>query len=219
MTEIDFIPQWYQAGRNRRLWRQRQVFIICLVAVAGVMWCLAAGRGLSQAQADLTAAYSDFESGIGKIQQREELAKQCSQLQKQAKILDLVVPRTSYSAILAELSCCIGPETVIQKLDIHSEPITSQTETTAPKVKKLNSAVGADKTAGKPAVTQTCIVLTGYTLDAKQVAEMISAIEQSAYFSRVIPTYSKNQKVQERDVTEFEIRCVVADYEIANGKG
>jgi hypothetical protein len=219
MTEIDFIPQWYQAGRNRRLWRQRQVVIICLVAVAAVMWCLAAGRGLSQAQADLTAAYSDFELGIGKIQQREELANQYSQLQQQVKILDLVVPRTSYSAVLAELSCCIGPETVIQKLDIHSEPIISQTETASTKVKKLNSAAGADKTSARPAVTQTCIVLTGYTVDAKQVAVLISAMEQSAYFSRVIPTYSKNQTVKERDVTEFEIRCILADYEIANGKG
>jgi hypothetical protein len=217
MTEIDFIPQWYQAGRNRRLWYQRQFFVICLAAGAVVLWCLAAGRGLTQAQADLSAAYSDFESGIGKIQQREELVNQYTQLQKQAAILDSVVPRTSYAAILAELSCCIGPEMVIKKLDIHSEAITPDAEKTAGKGKKLNSAAG--KTAAKADVKQTCIIMTGYAGDPKQVAVLISSLEQSAYFSRVIPTYSKNETVEGRDVTEFEIRCVLADYELVNGKG
>jgi hypothetical protein len=61
--------------------------------------------------------------------------------------------------------------------------------------------------------------MTGYAVDAKQVAELISSLEQSTYFFRVIPTYSKNQKVEGRDVTEFEIRCVLADFEMANGKG
>jgi hypothetical protein len=217
MTEIDFIPQWYQAGRSRRLWYQRQVFVICLVAVGAVLWCLAAGRGLSQAQADLTAAYSDFESGIGKIQQREVLASQYSQLKQQAGILDLVIPRTSYSVILAELSCCIGPEVVISKLDIRSEAIVSESAPSASKMKKLNSAAG--KTAARPAMTQTCIVVTGYAADAKQVAMLISSLEQSTYFFRVIPTYSKNRTLEEREVTEFEIRCVLADFEIDNGKG
>jgi hypothetical protein len=217
MIEIDFIPQWYQAGRNRRLWYQRQIFIICLAAFGVVLWCFAAGRGLSQAQADLTAAYLNFESGIGKIQQREELVNQYSQLQQQAKILDSVVPRTSYAAILAELSYCIGPEVVVRKLDIRSEAITSQAETSTAKVKKLNS--GAGKTAVRPGMTQTCIVLTGYAVDAKQVAVLISSLEQSTYFFRVIPTYSKNQTVEGRDVTEFEIGCVLADFEIVNEKG
>jgi hypothetical protein len=216
MTEIDFIPQWYQAGRNRRLWYQRQIFVICLAAVGVVLWCFAAGRGLSQAQADLHAAYSDFESGIGKIQQREMLAGQYSQLKQQAKILDLVVPRTSYAAILAELSCCIGPEVVISKLNIYSEAITSQAEPSDAKVKKINSAAG--KTAARPDVTQTSIVMTGYAVDAKQVAVLISSLEQSTYFFRVIPTYSKNQTAAGREVTEFEIRCVLADYVIVNGK-
>jgi hypothetical protein len=219
MTEIDFIPQWYQAGRNRRLWYQRQVFIICLVAVAVVLWCLAAGRGLSQARAELNAANSDFESGIGKIQQREELGLRCSQLQKQANILDSIVPRTSTAAILAELSCCLGPEMVIKKLDIHSEPMTPDQEKAAGKMKKLNSAAGAGKSESHPAVTQTSIVLNGYAADAKQVAELISSLEQSAYFFRVVPTYSKNGTVEGREVTEFEVRCVLADFELLNGKG
>jgi Tfp pilus assembly protein PilN len=216
MTEIDFIPQWYQAGRNRRLWYQRQVFIICLAGFAVVLWCMAAGRGLSQAQAQLSAANTAFESGIGKIQQREQLSNQYSQLQQQAKILELVVARTSYTAILAELSCCIGPQIVIKKLDIYPEPVAVNPQKADGKVKKMRLTAGTDNTEAQRTATQTCIVLNGYAADARQVAELISSLEQSDYFVSAVPAYSKNAAVNERSVTEFEIRCIVADYELLN---
>lgn len=218
MTEIDFIPGWYQARRSRKLWYHRQVFIICLGAFVTALWCLAAGRGLSQARAQLQAANTAFESGIGKIQQREKLMSRYTQLQKQTRILDSIVPRTPYSAVLAELSCCIAPEVVIRTLNLYSEPIVYDLETAAGKGGKLNLANGADKKNATRPVTQTCILLNGYAADAKQVAVLIAALEQSEYFFRVIPTYSKNQKVNGQNVSEFEIRCVLADYELSGEK-
>ena len=223
MTEIDFIPQWYRAGRKRRLWYQRQVLMLGAVAILVALWCFVAGRGLSRARAELTAAHFDFESGIGKIQRCERLQIRYSELQTRAKILDLIVPRTSCAAVLAELSHCIGPDIVMKKLDIRSEPIDPSRGVVffgaAGKAAKRNLAAGANKATAELPVTQTRIDLIGYAADAKQVAALISALEQSDYFSRVVPVYSKNETVGGRDVTEFEIRCVLADFELLSGKG
>jgi hypothetical protein len=222
MIEIDFIPQWYRISRNRRLWYQRQFLILGSIAILVALWSFVAGRGLSQARADLRAAHSNFESEIGKIQRYEQLQIQYSALQTKAAVLDSIVPRTSYASVLAELSHCVGPDVVMKKLNIFSEPIdTGQRGDSigaVGKMAKQNSAAGTDKTAGQFPAAQTRIVLVGYAADAKHVAALISALEQSNYFFRVAPIYSKNEIVGLRNITEFEIQCVLADFKLLGEK-
>jgi Tfp pilus assembly protein PilN len=222
MIEIDFIPQWYRISRNRRLWYQRQFLILGGIAILVALWCFIAGRSLSQARADLRVAHSEFESEIGKIQRYERLQIQYSALQMKAKALDSIVPRTSYASVLAELSHCVGPSVVMKKLSICSEPVDAGQQgdsvSVVGRTTKQNSAAGADKTTDQLPATQTRIVLVGYAADAQQVAVLISAMEQSNYFFRVVPVYSKNEIVGRRNITEFEIQCVLADFKLLSEK-
>ncbi|MBM4103417.1 MAG: hypothetical protein FJ263_05105 [Planctomycetes bacterium] len=222
MTEIDFVPQWYQVSRNRKLWYQRQFLILGGIAILVAGWCFIAGRGLSRARADLRVAHSNFESEIGKIQRYERLQIQYSALQKKAAVLDLIVPRSSNASVLAELSHCVGPDVVMKKLSIRSEPVDTGQQgnmvTVAGGTAKQNSAAGAGKTTDQLPATQTRVVMVGYAADAQQVAVLISALEQSNYFFRVVPVYSKNEIVGRRNITEFEIQCVLADFKLLSGK-
>jgi Tfp pilus assembly protein PilN len=222
MTEIDFIPQWYRISRNRKRWYQKQLLILGGIAILVALWCFIAGRGLSQARADLRAAHSDLELGIGKIQRYEQLQIQYSALQTKAKVLNSIVPRTSYASVLAELSHCVGPDVVMKKLRFFSEPIDvgqqGDSVSVAGRMVKQNSPAGAGKMADQLPATQTRIVLVGYAADAQQVAALISVLEQSNYFFRVVPVYSKNEIVGQRNITEFEIQCVLADFKLLSGK-
>jgi hypothetical protein len=222
MTEIDFIPQWYRAGRKRRLWHHRQYLILGLVVALVAIWCFIAGRGLSHAMAELAAMRSDMESGIRKMQHYEQLQSRYSELQAKENLLDAILPRTPYTAVLAELSHCIGPDVVVKKLELRAEPIESADKAGyangSAKTRPDGLTAAGDKSSADFVPAQTRVVISGYAADAKQVAELISAMEQSSYFFRVAPVYSKNSTADKRNITEFEIRCVLADFELSDEK-
>ena len=56
------------------------------------------------------------------------------------------------------------------------------------------------------------VVLRGIALDGGEVAALISRLEESEYFVRVVPIFSRSQSRFDTTITEFEIRCVVADF-------
>jgi hypothetical protein len=215
MNELDFIPQWYRAGRSRKLWHQRQYAAIGLVVLLVACGLLAAGRSLSSAQAKLATMRLEFESGIANIQQYRELETELTRLQTNARILETVSPRTPYTAALAELSHCVGANVVLSKLTFQASLISADGQKSVARQKPGRVQLGAASgTQNTPCPTQTDLILRGVAANGSVVAELIAAIEQSTYFRQIVPGYSKNIKLQERDVTEFEIRCVLADFEI-----
>jgi Tfp pilus assembly protein PilN len=215
MTELDFIPQWYRAGRNRKLWHQRQCVMIGLVIVAIACGFMAAGRSLTLARAELSVMRSEFDSGISKIQRFQELQAELSELQKDVKILEAVRPRTPYTAALAELTHCISPNVILNKLTIRTVPpdLSSRDKVAGQKQNRVQLS-GSTANSATPGLLQTEVILQGIALNGSTVAELIAALEQSEYFCRVIPGYSKNAKVRDFEVSEFEVRCVLADFEV-----
>ena len=65
-----------------------------------------------------------------------------------------------------------------------------------------------------PASPSHCkVVLTGIAARPADAALLIARLEKTEYFDHVLLVYSKPKKVKDKDVTEFEIRCFVADYQ------
>ncbi|MEN6309052.1 MAG: hypothetical protein ABFD91_14995 [Anaerohalosphaeraceae bacterium] len=217
MTEIDFIPQWYRAGRKQKLWHKRQYLILAIAVSFIALGCFAAGHSLSAARAELGTMRSNLESGIQAIQQYGQLQARWDELNSKATLFHTVRPRTPYASILAEISACIGPNVVLSKLTLQNTPINTISKTAAAAASsmiRLGDENAAGKTSDESVPTQTEVVLQGIAGDGAVVAGLIAALEQSDYFQRVIPGYSKTIKIRDYDVTEFEIRCVVADFEL-----
>ena len=61
---------------------------------------------------------------------------------------------------------------------------------------------------------RTKVSLTGIAARPADAALLIARLEQTDYFEQVTLVFSKPQKFKDNDVTEFEIRCFVADYRI-----
>ncbi len=216
MTEIDFIPQWYRAGRKRKLWYHRQYLIFSAMVVVIALGCFVAGHSLATARAELTTMRDNLSTGIQTIQRFRQLQLRWDSLNQKASMLHSVSPRTPFASVLAELSACVGPNVVLSKLSVQNVPIESKEKNTAAAGPMVR--LGADENAkANPAQaipTQTEVVLQGIAADGSVVAGLIASLEESDYFRRVIPGYSKNTKIRECTATEFEIRCVLADYEI-----
>ncbi len=216
MTEIDFIPQWYRAGRKRKLWYHRQYLIFSAIVVVIALGCFAAGHSLATARAELTTMREHLSSGIQTIQRFRQLQLRWDSLNQKVIMLKEVTPRTPFASVLAELSACIGPNVVLSRLSVQNVPIESKDKYAASAGPMIRLGAGGN-VKGNSAQTvpmQTEVVLQGIAADGSVVAGLIAALEESDYFRQVVPGYSRNIKIRDSSATEFEIRCVLADYEI-----
>jgi hypothetical protein len=215
MKEIDFIPEWYKANQNRKKSYHRQYVMLACLFVLLMVWSFVVGEYIDQLRAEVEDIQLVFEKGKEKVNQALSLEAEIALLQQQSQLLETTAPRTDISPILAELSWLIRDNIVLSRLSLKNEPFeyTNSKASTAPGVVHVGSAP-QDKNAVSAQATRIKITLTGIAARAADAAELISHLEDSDYFEQVSPVYTKAAKVKGRDITEFEIRMFVADYNV-----
>ena len=216
MKEIDFIPSWYHENRRRRSWYVRRYVTILILTAIWMLGNLIAGGIISNAYGNLDSLRTSYEKGLQKIDQARKLEVRLAELIRQEQVLQHLCPRTEVSPVLAELSSRIGDRIVLTNLSLIQtslENLDSPRQTMSGAVQVKNSAAVADESIFKSDTVQK-VVLAGIAVDGSEVAALISRLEESEYFARVVPVFSRNQSRFDTTVTEFEIRCVVADFEI-----
>jgi hypothetical protein len=217
MKEIDFIPEWYKANRNRKKSYHRQYVLLGTLMAMMMIWSFVIGQYVEQVRADVEDIQSVFERGKMTIEQGMVLEAEIAMLQQQARILDATAPRTDMSSVIAELTWLIRGSVVLSKLSMINEVIEPKqadrlTSTGVVRIGASSGGNGAAEMSLSP--TRTRVTLTGVALTGADAAALISALEESAYFEQVTPVFTKAVKVKDCDVTEFEIRMYVADYTI-----
>lgn len=217
MKEIDFIPEWYKANRNRKRRYHRQYILLGSLLAIMMTWSFVVGQYVEQVRADVEGVQSIFERGKEKMQQGMLLESEIALLQHQARILEATAPRTDVSAMIAELTWLVRDSIVLSKLTLKNEAIdagANQGSTPAGLVQIGGASRGRGSSDLSLTPTRTRVTLTGVALKGADAAALIARLEESAYFDHVAPVYSKAVKIKDHDVTEFEIRCYVADYKI-----
>lgn len=217
MKEIDFIPEWYKANRNRRKRYHRQYLMLtCLLAVM-MVWSFIVGRSVERLRADVEDIQSVYEKGEMKVRQGIALETEIAGLQQRVRLLETAAPRTDISPILAELSWVIRENIVLSKLSLQNEPVqeVADRDTRPAAVVQLNAPAsnGQSRTESLQPV-RTRVVLTGMAAEGADAAVLISRLEESAFFEQVTPVYTRAVKMKDCVVTEFEIACYIADYDI-----
>lgn len=216
MTEIDFIPSRYHRDRQRRIWfRQRYATIVLALAVWSVGTMLA-GRFIARAHGQLAALQDSYEKGLRKVDLANQMEVRLMELTQKTQMLERLCPRTNVSAVLAELTARVGERVLLSNLQIAQMPVEPETSDAGG---ASGSAVRLGGTAGgKPASALpqeamcSSVVLTGIAANAGDVANLIARLEESDYFSRVSPRFSRNKEMEEENVTEFEVECIVSDF-------
>lgn len=216
MKEIDFIPEWYKANQNRRRRYHRQYVLMVSLLVMMMVWSFVVGEYVEQVSADVEAIQSIYDKGSLKVHEGTILEGEIAQLKYQTALVEAVAPRTDVSPILAELSWLIRGHVVLSGLSLKHEIIRESGEQSASQAGIVRVGRSSQKAETIPGMTPTrmCITLTGITEKGADAALLISQLEESEYFDHVWPVYTKAAKVKGRDVTEFEIRCYLADYQI-----
>ncbi len=212
MKEIDFIPEWYRTGRKRMVSYHRQYVLITFLFVALLAWSYLAGSFVSRAEArvDKTLDLLKIEEPLS--QTYNKMKAGVADLQSNAHVLERVRPRVDLSHVIAELSHLISDRIMLSRIDVRSEALQS-----VPTVKKKHVVTivgqrGQASSALPHENTRSKVAITGIAAEASDVASLISKLEESPWFCRIIPGYSRSNKIKDVVITEFEIGCYIANY-------
>ena len=104
MKEIDFIPQWYKAGRKRKVEYRRQYVVIVGLFVGLILWSFAAGYGVALSQAHVERIKERLAEKIPITAEYTQLENQRKSLEDKKQILEQLDQNANFSSILAEIS-------------------------------------------------------------------------------------------------------------------
>lgn len=206
MKEIDFLPEWYKQGRVEQ--RKHREFYVAmgLIVIIMAVWSIFANGRVVAARARNTSLAN---ARLMQARFEEEYfttEKECEELKAKAAILKSVESRISVSDVIAEITYLLGDKVVMKKLEIRTEPLE--------KINKTEGVRIASETASSPLAKDEKfkVIIGGFAPDAGKVAEIINRLEQSDYFFKVVPFFSRNVKIGEYQVSEFEISFYIANY-------
>ncbi|MHC4551612.1 MAG: PilN domain-containing protein [Planctomycetota bacterium] len=211
MKEIDFIPEWYKASQTRRKRYHRQYMILATMLVLMMGWSFVVGRHVENVKADVGEIQSVVETRRAMVNEGTELEAEILQLKQQADILKMAESRTDVSMVIAELSALVGDNIILSRLSLKDEVI-KEPKKSAVSTTTVQIGAAVQKKDGLLKQMRKCVTLTGIAAAPADAARLISQLEQSPYFRQETLVYSKPKTVKKHNVTEFEIRCYVADY-------
>ena len=216
MREIDFIPEWYKADQVRKRRYARQYTIIAVVFAIMMVWSFVVGGYVKSVNAEVQDIRTAFDKGSDKVQQTQQLQGEIAAMKQKTTILDKITSRTPITAVLGELSYWVQENIILNKLSLTYEPIGE-----LKKEPSVSAAVVQFKDAKRqqdnviPEIpSRLKVTLGGIAARPADAAALIACLEEADYFQEVALVFSRPKRVMDKDVTEFEIRCYVADYRI-----
>jgi hypothetical protein len=221
MKEIDLLPQWYKAGQRRKVGLQSQCIGLGILLVVLLICNFLAGDSVSKAEARVMTAQPRQDRAETALQQATKLDSQLARLKAKAGVLSGIDSHIDIAKVLSELSFLIASEVVISDISCKAEPISAQTNA----LRMTGIRMASSRSSGKAMVSgpvQFKVVIKGIAAETSDVGEMVLKLEQSEYFSCVNLSLSRNKKVkvltedgtEDRNVSEFEISCRLANYQI-----
>ncbi len=214
MREIDFIPDWYRAGRQRRLNYRRQYMMLGGLCAVMLVGCLTLGVSISKGQSFLERT-RDAKSTYETIRQRfEKTQQQVQDLVRKKDMLDVLDPQVRLAAVMAEITHLTPSDVILETLTIKAETIAPAS---APAGMVLLGATSPSRDTLAESRERFRVQLTGLARDAGQVSRLVANLTDSAYFRQISPGLIRNKIVEGRDCIEFEVACYLANYVMSEG--
>jgi len=223
MKEINFLPEWYKNGRRRRITYRTQYAVLGCVFVMMIVWSVFASYSVAKVKAKLSQGYEQQMQAETVLREYEQVKAKVAQLQARAETVKRIRSRIVIPHVLAELSYLMDEGILLRSVVFKAERFTGQADkNNGGSVTKAKLVRAGDKAVLFPAAVRFRVVINGVATDAADVAELICRLEDSPYFREIYPSYSRNKQIKvsqvgtesEYEVSEFEIACYLANYEL-----
>lgn len=218
MKEIDFIPEWYKASRKRKQRYIRQYTLIGTMFAVMMLWSFVVGGQIQSAGAQVQEIETAMQNRTQWIEEAAVLEQEIRSMQSKSKLLEAISPRTPLSAVVGELSYLVPKDIILSKISMVNELIQKEEKTDTVNSRAIVKVGGSTDETSKPSFaghpSRMKILISGIAAKPSDAAGMISHFENSDYFDEVVLMFSRPKRIREQNVTEFEIRCYVADYRV-----
>jgi Tfp pilus assembly protein PilN len=222
MKEIDLLPEWYKSSKRQQIGYRTQYVALAGVFVVIMVWNFIMTHSISKATAEIAQAESKQAQTQSVSREFNKIKSEVAQLQKKTNILEKVDSKIDVASVLAEISFLIDEKIVLSAVEFKAERFAEQQASKAGSgsmVVPVSTKFGSKGTLSFGDIGFK-IVISGVAADAGDVAELICRLEDSPYFFRVIPSFSRNREIkiatgpagQIHNVSEFEISCELANY-------
>jgi hypothetical protein len=213
---------------------RKQYAALALVFLGMMTFNLTATHRASRVAADLASLEDERMHAEAVIHEFQTVTMQLNALKSKAELMEHTDSKIDVAAVLAEMSYLVDERVVLNRIDVVAKPYAqwrrmhgAQPEMLRPAQPPQRKDVGV----AEDAVFE--ILLTGVASHASRVADLVCRLEESPYFRRVYPSFSRNAKVpfggetaskvraggrgataaNTFEVTEFEISCYLANFE------
>jgi hypothetical protein len=205
VKDIDFLPIWYKNSRRQSLSYKWQYSIIAVVFVSMVCWSFWTGSMISASSANNDVLQEQMSQDFN------QLKSELKDLTEKSELIDKCKSKISLSAVLAEMSCVIDKNILLNKIQIiaqeYKDNFSSKNARTI-----ISRAAKEQNLLDKDLILK--VIINGLARDSENVADLICGLEDSEYFSKVFPSYTKSVTIKEKTLTDFEIECYICNYKI-----
>ena len=226
MKDIDLLPECYKNSRRKEVGLRGQYIIIGAMLVFMAFWSFMTGGSVSRAQAKLSKQLPDKVKAESIIHKTRQVRQQIEQLESKVGLLNEIDSGLNIPNVISELSFVVNRNIVLSEVTFVSqkpkEIRQGQSQTSGIRVASRSSGGQDNVPLGN---VQFKITIKGIAADTSDVGELVHNLEQSEYFCSVSLLYSRNRRFSsgtrgsqdEKQVSEFEISCYLANY-VKDGK-
>jgi hypothetical protein len=219
MIEIDFLPEWYDSNRRRQLSFRTQYLALGCAVVVMVVWHVAVVHKISRTRQQL--ASSPAVQTQSASDEFARLKNQVAELRIKAEQIEALGSRIDVPAVIGELSFLIDEKMVFSSLELVAEKFRSVQHEQQKSRRGVRPAADSLSGAKSPSVgnVRFKITIKGVACDAGDVARLVVALEDSAYFREITSSW-RNRTIkntspsEEFEVSEFEIGCYLGNYRL-----
>jgi len=224
MKEIDLLPEWYKNSRRHRDNCRLKRIAVCGILLVIIVWNFTAAHSVSKAKKELDELVTKHEN-VEKTRSRAGFIKgSIKNLREKSDVLAKIDSRMDVASVLGELSFLLDKDIVLNRLSLKGDCFTTETLNKSKNGSTVRTANSKNNNKGtvKFGDIRYKIVIGGIARNAGDVAELICRLEDSAYFSQVVPSFLRNKDIRTSrgskgssvTVNEFETSCYLANYEL-----
>jgi Tfp pilus assembly protein PilN len=223
MKDIDLLPDWYTSGKRKQQSLRSQYLILVGVVVIMNVWNFVAANSLSGTEQRIREDMHKCAKARAVIAKTKEITGRIDELSKKAKLLDAIDSKINIAAVLSELSFLVDGKVVLSDVKFEAQKFNTDVQS-SPSASGIRVAgASSNKSADTPLGNERFLVtLRGIADQTSDVGKFVRRLEESDYFRDVSLAFSRSKNVkvsavqssEQRQVSEFEISCDLANYRI-----
>jgi Tfp pilus assembly protein PilN len=222
MKDIDLLPEWYTSGKRKQQSLRSQYLVLVGVVVIMNVWNFIAANSLSGTEQRIQDDMHKCAKAQAVIAKTKEMTGRIDELSKKAKLLDAIDSKINIAAVLSELSFLVDGKIVLSDVKFEARKFDTGVQGSTSSGIRI-AGTSLSKSAGEHLGDERFLVtLRGIAEQTSDVGKFVRRLEESDYFRDVSLAFSRSKNVkvsagqgdEQRQVSEFEISCDLANYQL-----